>query len=744
MSPEQVRGLPLDRRSDIFALGTMLYESLTGERLFQGETDFATLEKVRNVDIVPPRELNPSIPHELETIILKALARDVEDRYQWCSEMLADLQAFLRRQDGDVHGEDAVGVAQGGVRARDRARAPAARELQARRARRSDRRRAGRRGAARRRRAPRRRPGSAEDPTMLGGPSFDDIIQDESAPAGPAPGSPAAQGRRRHRLPGGGADINLRRDCRQRGRAPRRAPGLGRAAAAERAGQKHPTGPVPRCCPGCRPVPPRRAQTQPPARRRAHRGPSVGAARPPPGIVAGVADAGRTWGRGFWPPAEPSVGAAVGGGAWPRGAAIDDDARHRRARPLRYRRPRRRRPKPARACRRAAERPAPVASDATVPTPFTPPGAAAPAFASSAAQAASARTLLGVPAPPMPTSSGRARAAARPARVVPIARPAPSAPPPEKPLRRAGRTIRHRARWHAAWPPARELSASYPQPAPSIRRRQHPLGRYPPPGVRGDDAVEIRRCRRADARLRFGSGTAGVRRGAAPYAEGSEHTGVVPPGGLMPPARRRHSLGKDVAIGVGIAVGVLARGRDRAASSCSARTAARARPPRRSTGSLVVMTGDDRPAEVFVDGQRPRHRRGRPPRGRRARRRRSPRRASSAMARCRASDRSSWSPARSRPCAASWWSPPEPRAAGAGRGRARPPTPGPESPVVDRALASRIGPPRPPAVTTTATRPPTTAPSSRKPRPTSPPPLRRCGRRSRGRWRPQPAAPRQR
>ncbi|HUS27043.1 MAG TPA: protein kinase [Kofleriaceae bacterium] len=99
MSPEQVRGLPLDRRSDIFAIGTMLYECMTGERLFQGETDFSTLEKVRNVDIQAPRSINPLIPEAVEKIILKALAKDVDDRYQWCSEMLADLQAFLMGQD---------------------------------------------------------------------------------------------------------------------------------------------------------------------------------------------------------------------------------------------------------------------------------------------------------------------------------------------------------------------------------------------------------------------------------------------------------------------------------------------------------------------------------------------------------------------------------------------------------------------------------------------------------------------
>ena len=106
MSPEQVRGLPLDRRSDLFALGTMLYESLTGERLFQGETDFSTLEKVRNVDIRPPRAAQPrtSRPRSRQ-IVMRALATDVDDRYQWCSEMHADLQAFLIRQDGPFTGK---------------------------------------------------------------------------------------------------------------------------------------------------------------------------------------------------------------------------------------------------------------------------------------------------------------------------------------------------------------------------------------------------------------------------------------------------------------------------------------------------------------------------------------------------------------------------------------------------------------------------------------------------------------
>ncbi len=95
MSPEQVRGLPLDRRSDIFSLGIVLYELLTGERLFIGESDFSTLEKVRNVEILPPSTYNRRISDELERIVLKALAKDVDDRYQNAIDLHDDLQAFM-------------------------------------------------------------------------------------------------------------------------------------------------------------------------------------------------------------------------------------------------------------------------------------------------------------------------------------------------------------------------------------------------------------------------------------------------------------------------------------------------------------------------------------------------------------------------------------------------------------------------------------------------------------------------
>ena len=95
MSPEQVRGVPIDRRSDVFSCGIVLYELLTGERLFVGESDFATLEKVRNVEILPPSTYNRKIPDELERIVLKALSKDAEERYQNAIDLHDELQAFV-------------------------------------------------------------------------------------------------------------------------------------------------------------------------------------------------------------------------------------------------------------------------------------------------------------------------------------------------------------------------------------------------------------------------------------------------------------------------------------------------------------------------------------------------------------------------------------------------------------------------------------------------------------------------
>ncbi|OJH33795.1 serine/threonine-protein kinase [Cystobacter ferrugineus] len=99
MSPEQVRGLPIDRRSDIFAVGVILYEMLTGERLFVGESDFSTLEKVRNAEVPAPRQFNPNIPAGLEKVLMKALSGEADTRYQWGSDLQEDLMRFLLAGD---------------------------------------------------------------------------------------------------------------------------------------------------------------------------------------------------------------------------------------------------------------------------------------------------------------------------------------------------------------------------------------------------------------------------------------------------------------------------------------------------------------------------------------------------------------------------------------------------------------------------------------------------------------------
>jgi serine/threonine protein kinase len=98
MSPEQVRGLPIDLRSDIFAVGTCMYEMLTADRLFVGESDFSTLEKVRHAAVAPPSEMVPDVPKDFDSIVMKALAREPADRWQTAGEMQEALQEFIATQ----------------------------------------------------------------------------------------------------------------------------------------------------------------------------------------------------------------------------------------------------------------------------------------------------------------------------------------------------------------------------------------------------------------------------------------------------------------------------------------------------------------------------------------------------------------------------------------------------------------------------------------------------------------------
>ena len=97
MSPEQISGQKVDIRSDIFSVGALFYQIITGERPFDGETTITLAYKIVQVEPVPPKVLNIHIPQAIENICKKALAKDPTFRYQTPMEMLEDIRAFKRR-----------------------------------------------------------------------------------------------------------------------------------------------------------------------------------------------------------------------------------------------------------------------------------------------------------------------------------------------------------------------------------------------------------------------------------------------------------------------------------------------------------------------------------------------------------------------------------------------------------------------------------------------------------------------
>ena len=107
MSPEQCQGRPLDRRSDIYAIGILLYELTTGSRLYKGESDFEIMKQIVEDPVVPPSSRKQPYPLELEQIVMRALQKEVDPnedklpfdyRYQNAQELQADLESFVRQE----------------------------------------------------------------------------------------------------------------------------------------------------------------------------------------------------------------------------------------------------------------------------------------------------------------------------------------------------------------------------------------------------------------------------------------------------------------------------------------------------------------------------------------------------------------------------------------------------------------------------------------------------------------------
>ncbi len=118
LSPEAALGQDVDPRTDVFAVGIILWELLTGKRLFLGDTDFQTVKQVQEAKVPSVRSHNPQVPLELEQIVNRSLARDPKERYQTARELAQDLTRFLFQYGKPVSSFDLAQIVEGVMRGR--------------------------------------------------------------------------------------------------------------------------------------------------------------------------------------------------------------------------------------------------------------------------------------------------------------------------------------------------------------------------------------------------------------------------------------------------------------------------------------------------------------------------------------------------------------------------------------------------------------------------------------------------
>ena len=124
MSPEQARGLPVDTRTDVWSLGVVLYEIVTGARPFTGETNSDVLVSILEREPTPIAYYAPDVPAELQWIVNKALRKKKDERYQTVRELLTDLRTLMRQLEFAAHAESSRPPQEVGVTTRSDASAP--------------------------------------------------------------------------------------------------------------------------------------------------------------------------------------------------------------------------------------------------------------------------------------------------------------------------------------------------------------------------------------------------------------------------------------------------------------------------------------------------------------------------------------------------------------------------------------------------------------------------------------------